>query len=196
MSLSRTSLRTQKHRDHRAILVLLCQQFSQTVESFLPERASIGDPAFGHGEPLRFNAAGANSAGLFSAHQAAFFEDLQVLHDSRQSDGQRFGQSGNRNRALAQTLDDRTTSRIAERMEDTVDLYSLPRVDPSLTKHGGAFPVQRESTCHFSRETLKQFGPAFLPHLRAIGAFEERCLLGEDQVGSLLRRQQFERRLR
>lgn len=107
-----------------------------------------------------------------------------MLHDGGQSNGKRRGQSRNRDRADAQPLDDRASGGIAKSMEDAVDAHSV--WGPALTKHGCAFRDRLESSRQFACETFEQFGPAFLSHLWAVGAFEKRSLLGENEVRAFL----------
>jgi len=97
------------------------KKIAEAVEAALPGGFSVLNPLFHGGKSFRFNAAGAYAACFFGVHQAAFFENLQVLDDSRERNGQRLGQLRDGDGRFAEALDDGAARGVAERVEDAVD---------------------------------------------------------------------------
>lgn len=60
----------------------------QAVEAALPFGPAGTEPAFGDTECCRDDAARPHPADLGTAHQAAVFKDLKVLHNRRQAHGE------------------------------------------------------------------------------------------------------------
>ncbi len=84
----------------------------------VPFGAAAGDPAFDGFERQRLEPADARPADLFAAHQAARFEDLQVLQNRRQREGEGFGQLADRHRLAAQAFDHGAAGGIGQGVED------------------------------------------------------------------------------
>ena len=97
------------------------EEIAEAVEAFLPEGAALFDPLFGYGQASGFDAAGADSADFFGVHQAAFFQDLQVLNDGGEGYVERSCEARYGNGAFAQFLDDGAARGVAECLEDAVD---------------------------------------------------------------------------
>lgn len=109
-----------------------------------------------------------------------------MLNDRRQSYVERVGQVRDRLRALAQYVQYRAACGISESVKHAGDVdlmfcfshssrgfFLLPALlDDSLTRQ-------------FLCQSFEQGAPSSFAHFRAIRAFEERSLMGADQVGSI-----------
>jgi len=69
----------------------LGEHCAKAIEAALPKAAAIRNPFFDEGKSLRLDLAGADASDLFGTHEAALFQNLQVLDDGSQRHVQRFG---------------------------------------------------------------------------------------------------------
>jgi hypothetical protein len=86
----------------------------------------LGGPLLDRPEPGGLQPAGAHAALLLRAHEAGLLEQLQVLADGGDGDPQRLGQPRDRLRSQRQTTQDRPPRRVAQRLEDAIDLHRHP----------------------------------------------------------------------
>ena len=91
----------------------LGEEIPEAIEAALPFGAAVADPVLGGGESGGIDAAGADAAQFFGPHQAAFFQDLQMLHDGGQADGQGFGELGDGDGPFADLPDESPPGRVA-----------------------------------------------------------------------------------
>ena len=82
----------------------------------------IADPLLEGGEACGLDAAGAHTAELFGVHEAAFFEDLEVLRYGGESDVEGCGEGGDGKGSAAEPVQDGSAGGIAECVKETVDV--------------------------------------------------------------------------
>jgi len=100
---------------------LLGEEGAKAVEALLPLLAAFVEPALGGRDGVWIDAAGADTADLFAAHQAALFEHGEVLHDGRQRHGQWFGKFAYGSRAQGEAFNHCPAARVAERLERQIE---------------------------------------------------------------------------
>jgi hypothetical protein len=163
----------------RSRFIFLGKEFPEAIEAAFPKRTTIVDPALGYRKAFWFDMAGANAADFFGLHEAAGFEDLQVLNDSSECDAERFGEARDGDGAFAQFLHNGAACRIAESVEDAVDGSGL-RVHLICLRVLVA--LIRQCSC----QIVEEHAPTVLAPFRAVGAFKEGGLLGEDEIGAFV----------
>ena len=82
----------------------------------------IADPLLEGGEACGFDAAGAYTAELLGEHQAAFFEDLQVLRYGGEGDVEGCGEGGDGKGSVAEPVQDRPAGGVAECVKEAIDI--------------------------------------------------------------------------
>ena len=108
------------------IFIRLSQQIAQPVKPAFPHRTAIADPLLPPTEsPPGSMRQVRTLPSLFGLHQPAFLQHLQVLNDRGQGDVERLCQPRDRDRSLAELLQNRPARGIAEGVEDTVDIRFL-----------------------------------------------------------------------
>jgi hypothetical protein len=73
--------------------------------------------------------AGADAAYFPGAHEAAVFENLEMLDNRGDGDGKRSGEAGDGGGAVTQLLDDGAARGVAEGVEDATDAGGLVKHD-------------------------------------------------------------------
>jgi hypothetical protein len=119
-------------RIFRSVRIRFGEEVAEAVEALFPKGAAIFDPLLGDRKAFGFDAAGTDAANFFGVDEAAFFEDLQVLDDSGESDVERLGQNRDGDGAFAEFFDDGAARGVAERMKNAVDC-GLLRVHDGLS---------------------------------------------------------------
>ena len=104
---------------------MLGEVFAEPIKAAFPGGAPLGDPVFGGPERGSFDMAGTHAADFFGAHQAAGFEDFEVLHDRRQGHVERLSELADRSGSAAQPLDHDQSGGIRQRLEDATERCSL-----------------------------------------------------------------------
>jgi hypothetical protein len=99
----------------------LVQNFCQTVEAACPTIATFCDPTLGQDQPCGIEVARAHPTDLLCTHDAAFFQNLEVLHHRRKRYRKWPRQLTHRCRTVAEPVEDRTPRGVAERMENAID---------------------------------------------------------------------------
>ena len=155
----------------------------------------IANPLFEGGESCGLDAAGAYTAELFGAHETAFFEDLEVLRYGGESDVEGCGEGGDGKGSVAEPVQDRPAGGVAECVKEAVDTNFTVGCRGDLwtdvltdlgTGHGlGPFPAVGRLLRQLGCEVVEKLAPSGFADLRAVGALEERSLMGADEVGAL-----------
>src|SRR3954447_3626327 len=101
--------------------LFLGQHIPEAIEPALPQRAARGDPVGGDAESAGLKATGTHTANLLCADDTAALEHLEMLNDRRQSHVEWLRQVADRCRPVAQLLDQLSSRRVAERVEDLID---------------------------------------------------------------------------
>jgi len=82
----------------------------------------VADPAVEAVESMRINAAGADSADLFSTDEGALLEDLEMLADCGYGDADVIGEARDRGGRAAEAVEDGAAGGVAERVKEMVDV--------------------------------------------------------------------------
>src|SRR5713226_8536731 len=98
------------------------EELAQPVQPSLPQPHALVDPPPGEPEALRSDPAIPHPPDLLGADHPALLENLKMLDHRRERDRERLGQPADRDRPAAQPLQHRPSGRVAERVEDTVDM--------------------------------------------------------------------------
>ena len=86
--------------------------------------AVVFDPFLKQGKAGGFDAAGADAADFFGAHEVALFEDLEMLADGGEGDAEGLSQSRDGDGPPAQQVEDGAARGIAEGVKEAIDLWS------------------------------------------------------------------------
>ena len=149
------------------------EQRAKAIEPALPDRSVLGNPTLQRVEACGLDAASAHPAELLGVDQAHFLQHLQMLCDRGERDAKRLGQRrtpradrASTGRAWLCEWDRRGHERGGQYRSD--ELSSRPLTAP------GTFAADRAARAILLRS------------LRAALPFEERCLVGQDQVSPCL----------
>jgi hypothetical protein len=99
-----------------------------------------------------------------------------VLDDGGQRHVEGLSQPRHRYRSLAEFLQDGAACGVTQGVKHAVDIWSF-----SIHESAG-FSACVRLTRNFLRQFVEEFAPTILAHLGAVGALEERSLVGANEV--------------